>query len=157
MSADNSDSWMGDKDELLNGFSWRSGSVRDTSGILVWNDAFLSTNSNNEKIAIIVIDTQGLFESGTHPEDDSRIFTLGTLMSSILILNLFDVVQENQLEYIQYAIESAKFAVDKKPEIEEKPFQHLVFLIRDWVMLYYKNYSAMKIYNINANSLGKSR
>jgi len=124
---------MGEKDEPLVGFSWRSGSVRDTSGIIIWNDAFLHTDANGEKVAIIVADTQGLFESGTLPIDDSRIFALGTLISSILVLNLFDVVQENQLEYLQYSIESAKFAIGEKQETEEKPFQHLMFLIRDWV------------------------
>lgn len=124
---------MGEKDETLVGFSWRSGSVRDTSGIIMWNDAFLHTDTNGEKVAIIVVDTQGLFESGTLPIDDSRIFTLGTLISSILVLNLFDVVQENQLEYLQYSIESAKFAIGERQETEDKPFQHLMFLIRDWV------------------------
>lgn len=125
---------MGDKNEPLTGFSWRSGSVRDTSGIVMWNDAFLHTDDNGEKIAIILIDTQGLFQSGTLPIDDSRIFSLGTLLSSSLVLNLFDVVQENQLEYLQYSIETAKYAIGEKQETEEKPFQHLMFLIRDWVV-----------------------
>ncbi|KAG5679473.1 hypothetical protein PVAND_009038 [Polypedilum vanderplanki] len=61
---ENKESWMGSPDEPLTGFSWCAGSTRDTSGISVWNDAFLHTDmKSGEKIAIIVMDTQGLFDN----------------------------------------------------------------------------------------------
>lgn len=124
---------MGDKNDPLNGFSWRSGSARDTTGIIIWNDVFLYTaEETNEKIAIVVIDTQGLFDNETTAMDNSRIFALGTLISSIQILNLSGVLQEDQLQYLQFATEFAKFAkIDNR--MSEKPFQNLMFLIRDWV------------------------
>lgn len=124
---------MGDKNDPLKGFSWRSGSARDTTGIITWNDVFLHTvEETNEKIAIVVIDTQGLFDNETTAMDNSRIFALGTLISSIQILNLSGVLQEDQLQYLQFATEFAKFAkIDNR--LSEKPFQNLMFLIRDWV------------------------
>ncbi|XP_070508821.1 atlastin-like [Chironomus tepperi] len=131
-STSNPKNWMGDKSDPLQGFSWRSGSARDTTGIIIWNDVFLHTIAEtDEKIAIVVIDTQGLFDNETTAMDNSRIFALGTLISSIQILNLSGVLQEDQLQYLQFATEFAKFAkIDNKNS--EKPFQNLMFLIRDW-------------------------
>jgi atlastin len=91
---------MGQPDEPLKGFSWRGGVKRDTFGIIAWSDIFLHER-DEEKLAIVLIDTQGLFDMRTSPTDNSRIFALGTLLSSIQIFNLNDVIQENQLEYLQ--------------------------------------------------------
>ena len=35
--------WMGSDDEQLTGFSWRSGSDRETTGILMWSRPFIAT------------------------------------------------------------------------------------------------------------------
>jgi len=123
---------MGDSNEPLFGFSSRPGISRDTTGILFWNDVFLYNNERTgEKIAIIVMDTQGLFDNDTSPLDNSRIFALSTLISSIQVLNLTGVIQEDQLQYLQFATEFAKFATSDS--ISGKAFQKLLFLIRDWV------------------------
>lgn len=132
MSKD-SKNWMGSGDEPLRGFSWRSGTKRDTTGIIVWSDVFLHTvATTGEKIAIIIMDTQGLFDNETSPADNSRIFALGTLISSIQILNLVGIIQEDQLQYLQFATEFAKFAAQDSQGAAGKPFQNLLFLIRDW-------------------------
>ena len=125
---------MGEKNEPLHGFSWRSGADRDTMGIVVWNDVFLHTDEEtDEKIAIIVIDTQGLFDSETTAVNNSRIFALSTLISSIQVLNLSGVIQEDQLQYLQFATEFANFALRDSQKMSKKTFQNLIFLIRDWV------------------------
>lgn len=85
-----------------------------------------------DKIAIIVMDTQGLFDNETSPAGNSRIFALGTLISSIQILNLVQIIQEDQLQYLQFATEFAKFAAEDSRGTAGKPFQNLLFLIRDW-------------------------
>ncbi|KAG5670807.1 hypothetical protein PVAND_001045 [Polypedilum vanderplanki] len=131
----NKKNWMGLPDEPLTGFSWRAGFARDTSGILIWNDVFLYTVPNTgENIAIIVMDTQGLFDNQTTVVNNSRIFALGSLFSSIQVLNLNGVVEENQLQYLQFATEYAKLAM-KENENFGKPFQNLMFLIRDWAYI----------------------
>jgi atlastin len=123
---------MGGQDEPLFGFSSRSGIKRDTTGIIFWNDVFLYNNEKTgEKLAIIVMDTQGLFDNDTTPLDNSRIFALSSLISSIQIFNLTGVIQEDQLQYLQFATEYAKFATEDS--VSGKAFQKLVFLIRDWV------------------------
>ena len=92
---------MGHKDDPLKGFSWRSGTARDTTGIKIWNDVFLYEDpSTGDKIAIIIMDTQGLFDNETSPDGNARIFSLGTLISSIQVLNLMQIIQEDHLQYV---------------------------------------------------------
>lgn len=126
---------MGNENQPLVGFSWRDGLYRDTTGIVIWDDVFLHTNTNGEKLAIIVIDTHGLFDTETLPLNNSRIFALGTLLSSIQVFNIANVIQEDQLQYLQYAIEFANisFTRNEHKEENEKNFQRLLFLLRDWV------------------------
>ncbi|CAO1438850.1 unnamed protein product [Diamesa serratosioi] len=124
--------WMGPPEEPLQGFSWKSGVNRDTTGIIIWSDIFLHTNEFGEKLAIVLMDTQGLFDNETSPADNSRIFALGTLLSSVQILNLFSIIQEDQLQYLQFATEFARFAAKDSNDVNSKPFQNLLFLIRDW-------------------------
>ncbi|XP_070501442.1 atlastin-like [Chironomus tepperi] len=127
------DDWMGSPDEPLTGFSWRSGTKPETIGINIWSDVFLHTmDRTGEKIAILVMDTQGLFDNQSTPTDNSRIFALGTLISSIQVLNLKNQVQEDHLQYLQFANELAQFTLKKKMKMEGKPFQNVTFLIRDW-------------------------
>lgn len=93
--------WMGDPEEPLQGFSFKAGSTRDTTGMVFWSDVFLYDDEFKGKIAIVVMDTQGLFDSKTPPADNTKIFALGTLISSIQLYNLNGVVQEDQLQYLQ--------------------------------------------------------
>jgi len=86
-------------------------------------------DKTGEKIAIFVMDTQGLFDNDTTSTDNAKVFKLTTMMSSIQVLNLMKRAQEDQLQYLQFAIEFAQFAGENN---NEKPFQNLTFLIRDW-------------------------
>lgn len=127
----NKDNWMGDKDEPLTGFSWKSSSKRVTSGVIVWSDVFLhKLETTGEKLAIILMDTQGLFDSETSHTDNAKIFALGSLISSVEIFNLFSNIQEDHLQYLQFATEFAKSAAKDNSENDSKPFQKLLFLIR---------------------------
>lgn len=101
----------------------------------MWNDVFLHTNDwTGEKIAIILMDTQGHFDYQSSSIDDSKIFALGTLISSIQVLNLTDDIQQNHLRYLNFATEVAKYATSTSQEMSERSFAHLVFLIREWVI-----------------------
>ncbi|CAO1441148.1 unnamed protein product [Diamesa tonsa] len=125
-------SWMRDQDEPLTGFSWKGGSVRNTAGIMIWNDVFIHESPSGEKLAIVLVDTQGLFDTKTPDADNARIFALGTLLSSVQIFNLVSIIQEDQLKYLNLATDFAKFAIDDSEDSNSKPFQKLIFLIRDW-------------------------
>lgn len=47
---DNKGDWLGPQDVPLDGFSWRGGSERDTTGILMWSEIFLSELATGEKV-----------------------------------------------------------------------------------------------------------
>lgn len=130
------ENWMGDEDQPLNGFSWKSDTVRHTNGCVFWSDVFLHTmDETGAKVAIVLMDTQGLFDQETSPTENSRIFALGTLISSVQVLNLTGIIQEDHLQYLHYASEFAKLAaqdMDEKVDSKEdlKVFQNMMFLIR---------------------------
>lgn len=127
----NQNDWLGPADAPLRGFSWRSGTRRVTTGIIFWSDVFLYDDPEGVKFAILIADSQGLFDNETSNADNSKIFSLVTLMSSIEILNLQGVIQEDHLQYLQFATEFARFSA-KDARQSEKPFQNFIFLIRDW-------------------------
>lgn len=113
-------------------------SCADASGIFMWNDVFLyETRWIGEKIAIIVMDTQWLSDYQCPSIDDAKIFALGTLISSIQVLNLTDDIQKNHIKYIHFATEVTKFAISTGQEMSDKCFAHLVFLVREWVIKYF--------------------
>ncbi|XP_070489842.1 atlastin-like [Chironomus tepperi] len=134
--------WMGDKTAPLDGFEWQFGINRVTSGLIMWNDVFFHTcDESGDKIAILLLDTQGLFDNQSTSNDNFRVFALGTLLSSIQIFNISTIIHEDQLQYLQFATEFAQcFGTNQNSNINnEKPFQKLIFLIRDF--RYPKDYS----------------
>mmetsp|Transcript_30440 Transcript_30440/g.103416 ORF Transcript_30440/g.103416 Transcript_30440/m.103416 type:complete len:113 (-) Transcript_30440:72-410(-) len=54
-----------------------------TTGITVWSEPFLVTGADGEQLAVVVLDTQGLFDNETPMGLTSCIFGLSTLMSSL--------------------------------------------------------------------------
>ncbi|KAF8773035.1 Atlastin like protein [Argiope bruennichi] len=81
LESQGSPDWLGDEKQPLKGFSWRGGSERDTTGILIWNKVFPLTLPSGEEL-----------------------FT----------------------EYGRLAMEGS----------DDKPFQKLMFLVRDWSFPY---------------------
>lgn len=67
----------------------------------MWSDVFIYDTSEGDNLAIVLIDTQGLFDQKTSPSVNSKMFALSTLISSVQIYNLHNVIQEDQLQYLQ--------------------------------------------------------
>ena len=103
----------------------------------MWSDVFLHEDPySGEKFAIVVMDTQGLFDNKASGQEGLKIFALSTLLSSFLALNLNDVIQENQLDYLQTATNYGRLVYEisgTAGKAADKPFQSLLFLIRDWM------------------------
>ncbi|XP_064556647.1 atlastin [Drosophila montana] len=132
--------WLGDESEPLSGFSWRGGSERDTTGILMWSDIFLHDYPNGDKIAIILLDTQGAFDSQSTVRDCATVFALSTMLSSVQIYNLSQNIQEDDLQHLQLFTEYGRLAL---ADTGKKPFQRLQFLVRDWSFPYEAEYGAL--------------
>ena len=62
-------------------FAWRGGQDRQTTGIWMWSEPFIRTTSNGEKIALLLMDTQGMFDHQTWITLTSQIFGLSTFIS----------------------------------------------------------------------------
>lgn len=131
--------WLGDENEPLSGFSWRGGSERDTTGILMWSEIFLHDYPNGEKVAIILLDTQGAFDSQSTVRDCATVFALSTMVSSVQIYNLSQNIQEDDLQHLQLFTEYGRLAL---ADSGKKPFQRLQFLVRDWSFPYEAQYGA---------------
>ncbi|EZA62001.1 hypothetical protein DMN91_003442 [Ooceraea biroi] len=135
----NIDTWLGAEDEPLSGFSWRGGSERDTTGILMWSKVYRATLPNKEKIAVILMDTQGAFDSQSTVRDCATVFALSTMLSSVQIYNLSQNIQEDDLQHLQLFTEYGRLALENS---DSTPFQRLQFLVRDWVYPYEADYGA---------------
>uniref|UniRef100_A0A8C2JYZ5 Atlastin-2-like n=1 Tax=Cyprinus carpio TaxID=7962 RepID=A0A8C2JYZ5_CYPCA len=120
MHNPSSESWMGGDDEPLTGFSWRGGCERETTGIQAWSEVFVVEKEDGTKVAVLLVDTQGAFDSQSTIKDCATVFALSTMTSSVQLFT----------EYGRLAME----------EIYEKPFQKLLFLIRDWCYPYEHDY-----------------
>ncbi|TKC36846.1 hypothetical protein EI555_006150 [Monodon monoceros] len=98
-----SQSWIGGNNEPLTGFTWRGGCERETTGIQVWNEVFVIDRPNGTKVAVLLMDTQGAFDSQSTIKDCATVFALSTMTSSVQLFT----------EYGRLAME----------EIYQKPFQ----------------------------------
>ncbi|XP_071454214.1 atlastin isoform X2 [Hetaerina americana] len=130
--------WMGPEDAPLEGFSWRGGSERDTTGILMWSEVFLAKLPNrNDEVAVLLIDTQGAFDSQSTVRDCATVFALSTMTSSVQVYNLSQNIQEDDLQHLQLFTEYGRLALQ---DSGDTPFQRLQFLVRDWSFPYEADY-----------------
>lgn len=121
--------WLGDPENELKGFSWRGGSKPETTGILVWDDPIIIKRANGEEVAVLLMDTQGAFDSRQTIGQTAIIFALSTLTSSIQIYNVMNNIQEDNLQILDTFLAYGQLVLDRS---SEKPFQELCFLVRDW-------------------------
>lgn len=131
------------------GFKWQAGDKRTTLGIWLWSHPFylpLPGSTTGEKIAVLLMDTQGLYDMKSSQKLTTQIFGLSTLISSYQILNVERNIDENALSNVALFSEYAKVAsldiqresdnsqqsTQSSKEVETiKPFQHIEFLVRD--------------------------
>ncbi|XP_015251087.1 PREDICTED: atlastin-2-like [Cyprinodon variegatus] len=130
-------SWIGGNNEPLTGFKWRGGCERETTGIQVWSDVFVVDKPDGSKVAVLLVDTQGAFDSQSTIKDSATVFALSTMTSSVQVYNLSNNIQEDDLQHLQLFTEYGRLAME---ETKTKPFQSLMFLIRDWSFPYEHEY-----------------
>ncbi|NP_001139172.1 atlastin-1 [Danio rerio] len=133
MYSQASEKWLGDAEEPLTGFSWRGGSERETTGIQIWSEVFLVDKPDGSKVAVLLMDTQGTFDSQSTLRDSATVFALSTMISSMQVYNISQNVQEDDLQHLQLFTEYGRLAME---ETFLKPFQSLIFLVRDWSFPY---------------------
>jgi len=131
--------WLGPEDGELNGFHWRGGMERDTTGILMWSEIFLVKTPTGREVAVALVDTQGSFDKNSTVRDCATIFALSLMTSSVLVYNLFNNIQEDDLQHLHYFTEYGRLALEDSGQV---PFQKLQYLVRDWQFPYEYPYGA---------------
>lgn len=122
--------WISERNSTeLSGFLWRGGRKPATTGIVMWSDIFTYDYENGDKVAIILLDTQGTFDSRSTLLESTTVFALSTLLSSVQCYNVMQNIQEDDLQHLQLFVEYALLAMEQS---EAKPFQNLMFIVRDW-------------------------
>lgn len=130
--------WIDPESERdLVGFHWRGGMERDTTGILMWSKVFLVKTPAGKEVAVALVDTQGSFDKNSTVRDCATIFALSLMTSSVLVYNLFNNIQEDDLQHLHYFTEYGRLALEDSGQI---PFQKLQFLVRDWQYPYEEQY-----------------
>nr|XP_039260690.1 atlastin-2-like [Styela clava]XP_039260691.1 atlastin-2-like [Styela clava] len=126
--------WIGDEStKVTDGIDWEKGTEAHTKGILMWPEIFVVEDCGND-VVVLLMDTQGLFDTDTGSDTNARILSVSTLLSSHQILNIMNRIEERDLEHLQLCSIHAKAATRevRKEIIRNKPFQTLSFLVRDW-------------------------
>ena len=142
-----------DHGDSQGGFSWRAGRDTNTTGIWIWSEPFVRKISTGETVAVLLVDTQGMFDQSLSQLLTTSIFGLSTLLSSYQVYNVKNQIQEDQLQHLSLFAEYGRVALqqdqnegnstedssngndgndDGKDRSPPPPFQTLQFLVRDW-------------------------
>lgn len=125
------------------GFHWQGGADRQTTGMWMWSEAFV-VDKESGPLAVLLVDTQGMFDHDTTMGLTASIFGLSTLLSSYQIYNVDKRIQEDNLQQLALFSEYGRAALkdgddgggDAKKEDGDvaaaAPFQRMEFLVRDW-------------------------
>jgi len=97
------------------GFNWRGGAERNTTGIWMWSNPYIlpSKKGSKEKIAVLLVDTQGMFDHETTMGLTAAIFGLSTLLSSYQIYNVDKRIQEDHLQQLAMFTEYGRMALQQ--------------------------------------------
>lgn len=124
--------WIGETgvgSNELNGFKWRGGQKPQTAGIWMWSEVFTYDFDNGDRVAILLLDTQGIFDHESSTADCTTTFAISMMLSSVQCYNVMQNVQEDNLQNLDYFTQYGRLA---RGQSNEKPFQKLLFLVRDW-------------------------
>jgi atlastin len=83
------------------GFAWRGGQERMTTGIWMWSEPFTHyCAAAGKEVAVLLMDTQGMFDNETTMNLTAQIFGISTLVSSFQIYNVQNSIGEDKLMHL---------------------------------------------------------
>jgi atlastin len=135
LKTDRNENWIDTR--IPDNFKWKGGPERCTAGIQMWSEPFvIEVPSSGKKIALILMDTQGLFDDQTSATQNCKIFAFSALLSSLFIYNDKNMSQD-VVQFLHTFLEYAKFTGNSynnntNQNQQRIVFQNLVLLIRDW-------------------------
>ncbi|XP_037079991.1 atlastin-like [Pollicipes pollicipes] len=129
LEAGGAPGWLGADDRPLSGFAWRGGHQRHTVGIHMWSRPTCVSLPSGERVAVVLMDTQGAFDDRTEVSENAAVFALSALTSSLHIYNVSKTVGADDLQHLQLFAEYGRVACEAGGG---PPFQRLLLLVRDW-------------------------
>lgn len=137
-SDDAEEDWLSDEsisiDPELAGFGWAHGCDRDTTGIWMWSKPVMRKTPDGREVAVLLVDTQGTFDNQTTAEVNAMVFALNALISSFQVYNISKRIGEDILQHMHLFTKFGQMVSTKQTskEVANRPFQRLMFLVRDW-------------------------
>merc|ERR1719171_1582218 len=117
-------------EKLRMGFEWQSGMEKCTEGIWLWSQPFVfPATETTPSTAVLLMDTQGAWDSSMSKEQSATIFGLTALLSSKLIYNVQNRISEDKFDNLDYFMTYAQSACSSGAGAQ---FGELDLLIRDW-------------------------
>lgn len=115
------------------GFHYRSGMDKCTEGIWLWSQPFVFKDKDGRSIAVLLMDTQGAWDDSMTKSQSTTIFGLTSLLSSKLIYNIQNLIEEDKLDNLDYFTTFAQTVCNAEDmQGIDASFGHLQILIRDW-------------------------
>lgn len=96
------------------GFTWRGGMDKCTEGIWMWSQPFIRTYQSR-KVALLLMDTQGAWDSSMSKEQSATVFGLTAILSTKLIYNIQNRVTEDRIDNLDYFTTFAQAALSELP------------------------------------------
>ncbi|XP_055830546.1 uncharacterized protein LOC129899563 isoform X2 [Solanum dulcamara] len=110
--------------------------MRDTKtkGIWVWGTP-IELDINGVKTSAFYLDTEGFESIGKSNVYDDRIFSLATVLSSVLIYNLPEMIREADISRLSFAVELAEefYGRVKGQDVSFEPAKLLWLIQRDFL------------------------
>eukprot|EP00903_Cladosiphon_okamuranus_P015166 g14023.t1 len=108
-----------EEETALRSFEWRGGVERMTTGIWVWSEPFVRRTEDGKEVAVLLVDTQGMFDNETSMGLTACIFAVSTLLSSCQIYNVEKRIQEDHLQQLALFSEYGRMALNKEQSLAE--------------------------------------
>lgn len=111
-----------------NGFPWRAGAQKLTRGIWMWSAPYVVKTQTGLR-GILLMDTQGAWDSEMTKDLSAAVFALTAIMSSKLVYNVRNSLNAQNVENLDYFTTVAKVVL---PTEDVGRMGALKVLIRDW-------------------------
>ncbi len=111
-SASTSTSTSADISSNIASFAWRGGQERMTTGIWMWSEPFIQySDAVGADVAVLLMDTQGMFDNESTMTLTAQIFGISTLVSSYQIYNVQNSIGEDKLQHLALFSEYGRLAL----------------------------------------------
>lgn len=108
-----------------NGFKVGPKNDPETHGVWGWVD---TKSDFADGRTVIVLDTEGFFTSSSNDMYDARLFSITSLVSSVLIYNTIKIIDNTQIDYLELLAKRTQLFSLKKSILHENNYEDLDFI-----------------------------